>query len=179
MSFFERLKLALAFLFGSAASLPAAQQPALPAVKAPEPIEPKAATPAPALTAEQTHASALFLLSLMQREGRLIDFLNEDISAFSDADIGAAARLVHSGCSKALTQYLPVKAIVNEGEGATVTVPTGFDANRFRLAGNVTGTGPWKGSLKHHGWEVSNVALPALPVGIDAKVIAAAEVELP
>ena len=31
---------------------------------------------------------------MLQREGRLIDFLQEDLAAFPDADVGAAARAV-------------------------------------------------------------------------------------
>ncbi len=166
MSFFTRLKLAFAFLFGG--QLPA---PALPA-SAPAPSIPPPATP------EQSHASALFLLGLLQREGRLLDFLQEDIAGFSDADVGAAARLVHEGCKKVLRQYVPMAPVVQEAEGAAMNIPQGFDANRYRLTGNVAGDGPWKGSLKHHGWVATQVALPAVPTTVEVKVLAAAEVEL-
>jgi len=162
MSLFSRVKLALSILFGG--ELPKTT-PALPA--------PVSAPPA------QPHASALFLLSIFQREGRLLDFLKEDLRSFSDADIGAAARAVHEGCGKVLTQYLPLEAVVTQSEGASIEVPRGFDANRFRLTGNVTGEGPWKGSLKHHGWVVTKIALPETPTTIDVKVVAPAEVELP
>lgn len=173
MSFFARLKLALSILFGGT---PPAQ-----ALPAPTPkLEPVALPPPPAPPApDRQHASALFLLGLLQREGRLIDFLQEDVSGFSDADVGAAARLVHEKCRKVLTQYLPVTPVVNQSEGDAVEIPTGFDANRFRLAGNVTGAGPWKGSLKHHGWTVTKVQLPDVPTSVELKVLAAAEVELP
>ena len=170
MSFFARLKLALSILFGG--QLPA---PALP----PPPPAPPALPPPPVLTAEQRHAAAVFLLGLLQREGRLLDFLQEDIASFADADVGAAARLVHEGCRKVLGQYVPIAAVVKESEGAAMEIPTGFDANRFRLTGNVAGTGPWKGSLKHHGWVATKVLLPDVPSTIDVKVLAPAEVELP
>lgn len=167
MSFFERLKLAFAILFGRV------PPPALPAEVAPPPI------PVPVkLTPEQQHASALFLLGLLQREGRLLDFLQEDIASFADADVGAAARLVHEGCRKVLGQYVPITAVVTQAEGAAMEIPQGFDANRFRLTGNVTGTGPWKGSLKHHGWLTTQISLPEVPTTVDVKVIAPAEVEL-
>lgn len=176
MSFFDRLKLALSILFGG--DVPATQ-PALP------PSQPAAALPLPApakpaeLTLEQQHAGSLFILGLLQREGRLLDFLKEDVSAFSDADVGAAARLVHDGCRKVLFAQVPFAPVVSDGEGASITVPQGFDANRFRLVGNVTGAGPWKGTLKHHGWVVSGLTLPAVPKSVDLKVLAPAEVELP
>jgi hypothetical protein len=175
MSFFARLKLAWSILFGG--PLPAAA-PAL-AAPAPSPaLPPPNAQPA-ALTLEQQHAGSLFMLGLLQREGRLLDFLKEDVSAFSDAEVGAAARLVHDGCRKALFANVPCGPVVPEGEGAAITVPQGFDANRFRLVGNVTGPGPWKGTLKHHGWVASALTLPAVPTSLDLKVLAPAEVELP
>lgn len=174
MSFFARLKLSLSILFGG--PVPQSTAPALPP---PEPPKPALPPPPPTLTPEQQHAAALFLLGLFQREGRFLDFLQEDISGFSDADIGAAARLVHQGCKKVVTQYVPVTPVVTQTEGAAMDVPAGFDANRFRLTGNVSGQGPWKGSLKHHGWVATKVALPDVPTTVDVKVIAPAEVELP
>lgn len=176
MSFFTRLKLALSFLFGG--DLPASATPAAPSLPAPEP-KPALPPPAPVLTPEQQHGAALFFLGLLQREGRLLDFLQEDITSFSDADIGAASRVVHSGCKKVLAQYLAVTPVVKDVEGASVSVPQGFDASRFRLTGNVTGQGPWNGSLKHHGWVATKIELPAVPSTVDVKVIAPAEVELP
>lgn len=180
MSFFQRLKLALAFLFGSAA-LPSEQPAALPA-PAPAPVEPPKPVPAPTPPApkpEDSHGAALHLLSLLQREGRLLDFVHEDITSFPDADVGAAARLVHAGCKRVLGQYLTITKVRTEEEGAAITLPAGYDANRVRLTGNVTGAGPWKGSLKHHGWVAEKIALPPVPTTVDVKVLAPAEVELP
>ncbi len=174
LSFFARLKLALAFLFGG--KWPEAPAAALPAGPAPVPAPVVVAAPP---KPEEIQAAALFFLSILQREGRLIDFLQEDVATFSDADVGAAARVVHEGCRKVLKQYLPLEPVLRESEGASVTVPAGFDANRYRLTGNVTGTAPFKGSLKHHGWVASEVKLPPPPSSLDVKVIAPAEVELP
>jgi hypothetical protein len=169
MSFFTRLRMALSFLFGG--ELPKTA-PALPLPpEEPPVVVPKVSAP--------NHASALFLLGLLQREGRLLDFLLEDIAPFSDAEVGSAARLVHEGCKKVLQQYVPVTPVSTQRDGDSVTVPAGFDANRFRLLGNVSGTGPWKGTLKHHGWLVTGVSLPAIPTTVDVNVVAPAEVELP
>lgn len=174
MSFFARLKLALKFLFG-ATPLPAlAPRPEAP--RLPESGARPEAQPPPA---EQQHASALFVLGMLQREGRLLDFLQEDVVSFSDAEIGAAARVVHTGCRKLLAQYLPLRPVLEQPEGSPVSVPAGFDANRFRLTGNVTGAGPWAGTLKHHGWVATSVHLPPLPSTVDVRVLAPAEVELP
>ncbi|MFL5322050.1 MAG: DUF2760 domain-containing protein, partial [Myxococcaceae bacterium] len=89
-----------------------------------------------------------------------------------------AARVVHEGCRKVLKQYLTLEPVLKDSEGARVAVPAGFDANRIRLTGNVTGNPPFSGTLKHHGWVATEVKLPKVSSGLDHKVIAAAEVEL-
>lgn len=127
---------------------------------------------------EKTHAAGLAVLALLQREGRLIDFLQEDVSGFSDAEIGGAARVVHAGSRKVLQQYLSLEPVLNDSEGASVTVPSGFNAERIRLTGNVAGQPPFRGTLKHHGWEATSVRFPAVSETLDARVIAPAEVEL-
>jgi hypothetical protein len=136
--------------------------------------QPKAA----ALPPERVHASGLFMLSMLQREGRPIDFIPEDMASFSDAEIGAAARVVHAGCRKVLAQCLVVEPVLKEAEGASVNVPAGFDAQRIRLTGNVAGQPPFRGALKHHGWAATTVRLPDVAETLDMRVLAPAEVEL-
>ena len=136
------------------------------------------AAPAPVVPPERAHASGLMLLNALQREGRLVDFLQQDVAGFSDEDIGAAARVVHSGCRKVLQQYFVLVPASPDTEGASVTVAKGFDAQRIRLTGNVAGEPPFRGTLKHHGWVASEVRLPSLSDAMDPKVIAPAEVEL-
>jgi len=131
----------------------------------------------PELPPEKVHASGLFLLSMLQREGRFLDFLQEDVAPFSDADVGAAARVVHEGCRKVLRQYVDIAPVLTDPEGARVTVPEGFDAQRIRLTGNVAGQPPFHGALKHHGWVAFAIRLPPLPE-LDPKILAPAEVEL-
>jgi hypothetical protein len=127
---------------------------------------------------ERVHAAGLAVLAMLQREGRLIDFLQEDVAAFSDADIGAAARVVHAGSRKVLAQYLTLEPVLRDAEGATVTVPPGFDAQRIRLTGAVAGQPPYRGALKHHGWVATSVRFPATAAALDPRVLAPAEVEL-
>lgn len=143
-------------------------------------VEPAPAKPAPpkALPQEKAHASGLFVLSVLQQDGRLIDFLQQDVAAFSDEEVGAAARVVHGGCRKALSRLVNTTRVLNDEEGATVTVPSGFDAGRIRLTGNVTGQPPFKGSLKHHGWVATDLKFPTLSDSMDYRVLAPAEVEL-
>ena len=140
-----------------------------------QPAAPAKPVPVPP---ERVHASGLAVLSLLQREGRLIDFLKEDMAAFSDAEVGAAARVVHLGCRKVLSEYFAVEPVLKDAEGATVKVPAGFDAQRIRLTGNVAGQPPFRGTLKHHGWVATAVRLPAVSETLDPRVLAAAEVEL-
>lgn len=121
---------------------------------------------------------ALALLAILQREGRLVDFLREPLDTFSDADIGAAARDVHRGCRKVLDQHLEMEPVMPGAEEARVTVPKGFDPAEIRLIGEAPGEPPFSGTLRHHGWRVLEVKLPALADGIDRAVIAPAEVEL-
>jgi hypothetical protein len=120
---------------------------------------------------------ALHLLSIFQRDGRLVDFLSEDLNGFSDAEIGAAARTVHEGCRKALDAYVALEPVYREAEGAHITVPPGFDPNSVRLTGNVVGQPPFQGSLRHHGWRAARVTLPQTGPS-DRAIIAPAEVEL-
>jgi hypothetical protein len=155
---------------GSGAPAPAA----LPKpVEVPKPVEKPVALPP-----EREHASALALLSMLQREGRFVDFLQENVAAYPDADVGAAARIVHEGCRKVVGQYLTIAPVLPESEGARVSVPAGFDANRIRLTGNVAGQGPFAGSLKHHGWVTQEVRFPTVSAAMDPRVLAPAEVEL-
>jgi hypothetical protein len=120
---------------------------------------------------------ALHLLALLQREGRLIDFCEEELAGFSDAQVGAAARTVHDGCRKAVREAFTLAPVRPESEGTAITLPPGFDPNAVRLTGNVSGDPPFSGILRHHGWKATQVRMPA-GAG-DASVIAPAEVELP
>ncbi|MDY7230487.1 DUF2760 domain-containing protein [Hyalangium rubrum] len=149
-----------------------------PALPKPEPKpEPKKPEPV-ALPPEREHASALALMSMLQREGRLIDFLQENVASFSDAEVGAAARIIHEGCRKVVRQYLTLQPVLPDSEGARVAVPVGFDAQRIRLTGNVAGQPPYSGSLKHHGWVTTEVKFPSVSPAMDPRVLAPAEVEL-
>lgn len=137
--------------------------------------KPQAATPP---LKESLPDSALQLLGLLQQEGRFIDFIEEDVTQFSDAEIGAAVRVVHNGCRKALHDHMTTEPVRTEQEGARVTLPAGFDASAIRITGNVTGKPPFNGTLIHRGWRVKNITLPKLTEGHDVKVLAPAEIEL-
>ena len=137
-----------------------------------------APAPEPVILKEATPDAALQLLSLLQKEARFIDFIKEDVTSYSDADIGIAARVVHEGCNKAINEHFTLAAIRNEQEGSKISLPQGFDAGAVRLTGNITGAAPFTGTLIHKGWQVTNIRLPKLTQGHDAAILAAAEVEL-
>ncbi len=121
----------------------------------------------------------LRLLALLQREGRLLDFLLEDIQAYPDAQIGAAVRDIHRKCRDTLKEHLVLEPVLPQAEGAAVEVPPGFDPSAVRLTGNVTGQPPFRGTLQHHGWRVKDMKVPAPPEGQNEFILMPAEVELP
>jgi len=145
---------------------------ALPSPAAPAPVAPVAPT-APA------RSEALNLLALLQREARLVDFLKENIAAYSNDQIGAAVRDVHRDASAVLERVFSLRPVLTEAEGSSVQVPAGADAGRVRLVGNVTGQPPYHGALRHAGWEATKLELPQWSgSGASARVVAPAEVEL-
>jgi len=143
--------------------------------------EPKALPPAKkekAAPEKPASDAALQLLALFQREGRFVDFLEEDVTTFSDADVGAAARVVHDGCRKALHDHAKIAPVRTEDEGTKVTVKEGTPPAAVKLVGNVSGSAPFSGTLRHRGWRIDDLALPTAVDGHDPRYVAPAEVEL-
>lgn len=181
--FFSRLSIAFGALFkslGDAEFAARVRDDGVGPTAAPVPPPAPAVKPAPTPTPLRapTPDSALQLLSLFQREARLIDFAHENLASYSDADIGAAARVVHEGCARVLREHFTIEPVRAEAEGARITLNEGFDAASVRLTGNVVGTAPFNGTLSHRGWRAASVTLPQLAERHDARVLAPAEVEL-
>jgi Domain of unknown function (DUF2760) len=185
-SFFVRLALAFQVFFrvlfnavfaGRVLRLPSGNTDA-DAIQPAEVIKPATPSVPAAALRELPSQSALQLLGLLQREGRLVDFLQEDIAGYSDAQIGAAARVVHDQCRKALLSHVTLERIRSETEGQRITLPPGFSASEVRLVGQVAGEPPFTGALTHAGWRAAKIELPKLSEGHDVHVIAPAEVEL-
>jgi hypothetical protein len=158
-------------------------RPLLIGEKPPEPAAAKQAAESPAKKppAPRTpdRSDALALLAALQREGRFVDFIKEPLSAYSDAQVGAAVRDVHRDCSAVLERFFAVRPLVDGAEGVEIDVPAGFDAARFRLVGNVQGQPPYRGKLCHHGWQATRTELPDWTGGqAAALVLSPAEVEL-
>jgi len=143
-------------------------------------IEPLLTPPAPKpQTPPKPSGAPLRLLALLQREGRLLDFLLEDIQSYPDAQIGAAVRDIHRQCQAALKEHLVLQPVLPQAEGASIEVTSGFDPSAIRLTGNVTGQPPFRGTLQHHGWRVREIKLAPPPEGQDEFIVMPAEVELP
>lgn len=122
----------------------------------PAPVTVPAPPPAPKNAAE---AEVIAVVGALQTKGRLVDFLMDDISKYSDAQVGAAARVVHQGCKAAFDELFTIVAVSADKEGATVTVPADAGGS-YRLVGAVSGEGPHSGVLVHKGWKATRVNLP-------------------
>ena len=131
------------------------------------------------IAGEDQRRQSLLLLSLLQREARLVDFLEENLQDYDDAQIGAAVRSVQENCKKSLNTYIEPKAVIEQNEGEEITVPEGFDPSTVKLTGNVSGQPPFKGILNHRGWRIGRFDLPTLSGVVNPEIIAPAEVEIP
>ena len=129
---------------------------------------------------EQERQKRLFLhfISVLQREGRLLDFFAEELSAYDDEQIGAAVRSIQEDCKKSVDKYLSVGPVIDKEEGDVVDVDPGFDPNAIKLTGNVSGEPPFTGVLRHRGWKAAKNEVPKLSDVQDASIIAPAEVEV-
>jgi len=140
-----------------------------------------AAPPAAVKTrANQADAEILSFLAILQARGRLVDFLMDDINAHDDAQVGAAARVVHAGCKAVLQEHFRICPVREESEGSTVQVAAGYAADEYRLLGRISGPAPFSGVLVHHGWKTDAVNLPRILHSPTDRLptIAPAEVEL-
>ncbi|MEL6189626.1 MAG: DUF2760 domain-containing protein, partial [Myxococcota bacterium] len=156
---------------------------ALPKLAAPgqDARKPEPAPPPPPAEVEPddlAEAVAAQTVGLFQAEGRLLDFLSEDIASYSDEEVGQVVREVHRGCKKALEDHFTVEPVRSEVEEANVTLGADFDPGEVRLVGNVVGKPPFTGTLRHAGYRAAEIRLPRIRTGVSAKVMVPAEVEL-
>ena len=140
----------------------------------------KTSTPKPAPLPEiRTSDGALQMLGILQRDARLLDFVMEDISAYSDDQVGAAVRNLHDECRKSLERYVTLAPVVDSIEGAAVKLEARPDPVKWKLLGNVPADGRASGGvLRHRGWRAEKVDLPAVAPSQNPAILAPAEVEI-
>jgi hypothetical protein len=149
----------------------------------PKPAAPAAEAPKPAGATAQAADGAIQILAILQREARLIDFLEEDIAPYTDEQVGAAVRDIHKNSRAALERHISLKPVVDGVEGANTNLASaGLDAKdttRLRIVGQVPADGKVEaGLLRHRGWRVEKIDLPATPMGKKASILAPAEIEV-
>jgi uncharacterized protein DUF2760 len=167
------LIIALALLGGLSLYRTKASEPKQPKVESAKPI------PIPAADKEAGTEIVSFL-AILQERGRFVDFLMDDVTPYDDAEVGAAARVVHQGCKAVLQEHFEIRPIREESEGSPVTVAAGFAGDEYRLIGKISGPTPFSGTLVHRGWKAESVRLPRT-VRVrpdDLPIIAPAEIEL-
>ncbi len=124
-------------------------------------------------------SEALTLLALLQREARLVDFVQESLDGYPDAQVGAAVRDIHRNLQTTLDRTFGPRPLTSEAEGEAISVPAGYSPMRITLAGEVGGEPPYEGRVRHRGWLATRCDLPAWSGrDEDADVIAPAEVEV-
>ncbi len=129
---------------------------------------------------EQERRQRLFLhtLSVLQREGRLLDFFDEDLKQYSDEQIGAAVRSIQADCKQSIKKYIDPRPVVAGDEGDAITVEPGFDMNAMNLVGDVAGEPPFEGIIRHPGWKAGKKEIPRLSDIRDSSIITPAEIEV-
>lgn len=127
---------------------------------------------------EDGDAAAIHLLAILQREARLVDFLEESLDGYDDATVGAVSRKVHDDCRRTLDKYFTIAPVMPEQENSQVTVPAGFDANHIKVSGNAVGEPPYHGTLQHKGWTAVSKGLPQRGKSFDSTIVFPAEVEV-
>lgn len=144
--------------------------------RAPPPAAKPAAPPPPA--EDRFAEGAVYTLLLLQREGRLVDFLQENLDGYADEQIGAAVRQIHKDTAKVLRESFGVAPVLAAGEGEAVTAPEPLDPATVTLTGNVPERPPYRGTLRHKGWRAAQLRLPARTGKLNPTLIQPAEVEI-
>jgi hypothetical protein len=141
---------------------------------APAPLPVKPPPPAD----NQAESEVVAFLALLQEKGRLVDFLMEDVTAYEDTEVGAAARVIHQGCRQVLQEYFKISPVSDAQEGTQITLPGGYATDQYRVVGKLAGEPPFTGTLLHKGWKTEFVKLPRIVSSSRLPSIAPAEVEL-
>jgi hypothetical protein len=137
----------------------------------------QAAPAKPAAPSRTPADGALQILTILQRDSRLVDFLMEDIASYSDDQVGAAVRELHDQCRDSIARHVTLQPVIDGVEGTPARAPSG-DPHVVRFIGNVPATPPSGGTLRHKGWRAAKVDLPSLTAKEDTSIVAPAEIEI-
>jgi hypothetical protein len=154
-----------------------------------EPVEATQEEEAPAPAAAITHdsgadcdAAVVQLMARLQEKGRLIDFVMDDISAYDNESVGAAARIVHQGCCEVVDDYFTITPVHGGEEMEQISLAQNYDSTRYRLIGRVPDQPPYNGQVLHRGWKTTTVKRPHMADVAEVpslkEIIAPAEVEI-
>ncbi len=142
------------------------------------------AAPAPAAPpAVRVSDGAVQMLSILQRDSRIVDFLMEDISGYTDDQVGAAVRSMQESARDSLKRYVTLAPVIDGVEGTFASLSAAGalakNASAIKLLGNVPADGKAAGgTLRHRGWRVEKIDLPALSGKQDTAIVAPAEIEI-
>jgi len=120
---------------------------------------------------------ALQVLGMLQRDARILDFFMEDITPYSDDQVGAAARDIHANTREILIRHFAPVPVIDAVEGT----PVNSDGNPalVKFIGNVPATGKAVGGmLRHRGWRAGTASLPRVNTRQDLAILAPAEIEV-
>ncbi len=120
----------------------------------------------------------LRFLSMLQESGRLIDFLKEDLTGYTDEQIGSAVRKIQQDCSKCLEEWVTIRPLLTESEGSKMTLPASYDPQKFKVIGTYRADEPFKVVLRHRGWKAHKMSLPPAAFASQGEVLMPAEVEV-
>ena len=119
-------------------------------------------------------SDALTLLASLQREARFIDFLQEDIQPFDDAQIGAIVRDVHRGCAQTIKRMFEIEPLSDKAEGETISLEPGFDPLLYKIdSTDSLENGAVEGTVVHPGWKATRCEFPVWTGGKDSALIVA------
>lgn len=173
------LGIAVAALANKTPKAPAAEPPSPEPEPAPKPVVESAPPPKVEKSTQANHAELLQFLAQLQDKGRFVDFVMDDVTAYTDAQVGAAARVVHQGCQTVMKESLKVEPVTMAAENSNITLEQGYAVGDYRLVGKVQGEPPFTGTLRHKGWRATEFKLPTT-TSKDGELppIAPAQVEL-
>ena len=181
------LQIALVVLLGVVSLLKMFQSlrpPAQPEAQGgPAPKPAQAAAPAASAAPDAAaEAGVVQFLARLQEKGRLVDFLMDDITPYSNEQIGVVARVVHQGCREVVRGAFEIQPVHAGGEREEIVLAGDFDAGAYRLVGKVPEHPPYRGTVLHRGWKATRISLPRVTeTGRDSaarKIIAPTEVEV-